>query len=192
MCYTRRELWLIWKTRKAGRGIKCRSQGDEKTQRGSFPPIMVDEFQTFPKAREKNVQHPNGTSTTPLLRLGKRYERFYQEKTALLFQRIANPLNSWGKKSVYYWRSTRRKKASYPANSTIAKSVTIASVVFPEFLPGCCRHCTELVFSPKKVIWFNIRNGIIFVPFLRPRLYLPQLNFRNSRYLFISSISPFY
>ena len=66
---------------------KCKneknSEGNQRDPTRSFSPILVTLFQTFPKAREKNVPRPHGTSTTSLLRKGKRCERLYQEKTAL-------------------------------------------------------------------------------------------------------------
>ena len=168
------------KNEKSSEGNRVRFLWCWKDPTRVFPSDFGYFIRNFFKTSEKKLPHPNGTSTNSLLRLGQRINRLFQEKNLLTFKRTAMRVNSWEKKSVPYWCWSRRKKASSSTKSTTTKSVIFAITLFAESFPWCCQHRTELFFGPKKVIWFSIKNGISLKPFLRPRLYLLRLDFRNS------------
>jgi len=67
-------------------------------QRDTLKRVFPSDFgyfiPNFCKRSEKNVPRPNGTSARSLLRSGQRFERLFQEKTLLVFKRIAKHFNS--------------------------------------------------------------------------------------------------
>ena len=123
------------------------------TNEGSSLRFWSRKSETFAKVGKKCA------ATIRHIRLRKRFERLFHEKSFLVFQDLAKKFTSGGKTKPYDWSSGRRKKRFFVKVATV-NWVTFNSSFCGNSSPDFTDKCWSCSLGLKKQFWFMMKNGI--------------------------------
>ena len=175
---------LIWKTRNQWGESNVVRMVVRPTNEGSSLRFWSRKSETFAKVGKKCA------ATIRHIRLRKRFERLFHEKSFLVFQDLAKKFTSGGKTKPYDWSSGRRKKRFFVKVATV-NWVTFNSSFCGNSSPDFTDKCWSCSLGLKNNFDSWWKMAYLSLTGFTPLLNLACRGFRNSRFPFFSSFSLF-